>query len=109
MLFRDVGTSSRITDVSSMLEYERGCTSSNDGTFASHVSMPPSLSLAWDVLWPLGVLLSLGLFLPLRGVSPRAGSNESGRGIVVLFACCDDEGAASLEMAVIHDLSKRTA
>ena len=52
---------------------------------------------------------SLGLFLPLLGVSPRAGSRESGRGRVVLFASCDDDGAPSRDMAVIHERSRRTA
>jgi len=50
-----------------------------------------------------------GEALPLRRVSPRLGSSESGRGVVVLLS----NGVAALlpsrEIAVIHDLSNRIA
>lgn len=54
------------------------------------------------------VVSCAGLTLPLRRDSPKEGSNESGRGVVVLL---EFEQAAffSLEMAVMHDRSKRIA
>lgn len=54
-----------------------------------------------------------GLILPLRGDSPREGSSESGRGVVVLRIGFDDDTGdgvpASLEMAVMQDLKSRMA
>jgi hypothetical protein len=54
------------------------------------------------------VLLCDGDALPLRRVSPRSGSSESGRGVVVLLV---EERALffSREMAVIQERSNRIA
>jgi hypothetical protein len=54
------------------------------------------------------VLSERGLSLPLRRESPNEGSSESGRGAVVLLALVV-AAFFSLEMAVMHDLSKRIA
>jgi hypothetical protein len=98
-----VGISKRLgVFVRSMLEYDSCGASSKVGMFASQVPMP-LLVLVFDEL------CSLGLFLPLRGVSPRTGSSESGRGIVVLLSGCDPVAIPSLDTAVMHERSRRTA
>jgi hypothetical protein len=100
---RDVGISRRLgVDIRSMLEYDSCGASSKDGMFASHVPMP-LLVLVFDDL------CSLGLFIPLRGASPRAGSRESGRGIFVRLSGCDPVAIPSLDIAVMHERSRRTA
>ena len=47
--------------------------------------------------------------LALRRVSPSAGSNESGLGVVVLLTGFSPEAAPSLEIAVIQERRSRVA
>jgi hypothetical protein len=102
MSVRNVGVSRRRgVDVPSMLEYDSCGAFSKDGIFASQVPMP-LLVLVFDEL------CSVGLFLPLRGASPRAGSRESGRGIAVLLSGCTPVAILSLDIAVMHERSRRT-
>lgn len=64
--------------------------------------MPTDAEVGVDVFWN-------GDDLPLRRFSPKFGSSESGRGVVVLRA--DDMAPLlpSREMAVMHDRSSRIA
>ena len=102
MSARDCGISRRLgVEVRSISEYDNVCASSKDGTFASHVPMP-LLPLVYEEL------CSTTLFRSLRGTSPRTGSKESGRGVVVLFSGCDPVAIPSLEIAVMHERSNRT-
>lgn len=103
------GTTIRNTDVEFTWEHDSGWASSNEGTLASQVPMLLSSAIVSAQFWPFGLILPLGLFLPLRGVSPRAGSSESGRGMTDRFGCGGVTGVPSLELAVMHDRSKRTA
>lgn len=56
----------------------------------------------------VGVAAS-SLVLSLRRVSPKDGSKESGRGVIVRLPSLHFDLCPSREIAVIHDLNKRIA